>query len=123
MTNNEILVEKDAKKIIWKKTIHQEEIIEITIISGDEKSNEVSSKEYVKYVLPILRVESHEASTIDDTAIRKELANMIGLIELPSINPESIDDLTGLFDDILEDEEEYDGVKLLKTYRKIHDMK
>ena len=52
---------------------------------------------------------------MDDSKIREELAKMIGLDAVPEIDPNAIDKLDGLFDDLIDGPT--DCVQLLKEFR------
>lgn len=52
---------------------------------------------------------------MDDSKIREELAKMIGLDAVPEIDPNAIDKLDGLFDDLTDGPT--DCVQLLKEFR------
>lgn len=65
-------------------------------------------------------------TVIDDSKVREELARMIGLDAVPEIDPNAIDKLDGLLDDLVDGP--VDSVQFLKEarigdfYRKYRDL-
>lgn len=62
--------------------------------------------------------ETVESMSLDDLECRKELKKLLGLQSLPERIEESFDNLYGLFDDLLEPDEEVDTTKWVKSLRR-----
>ena len=109
-------------RLIWrKKIIKTEEIIEIYSPytgSMDERTIQIERDYPTLTTFPISSAaESDDSLRILDEENRLQVAKMIGLDRIPEIDPNAIDESSGILDHLFEDEEETDSVKLVKNMR------
>ena len=110
------------KRRITKKTIIYEEIEEVEEIEvydyGSKPPNFTLLEHPELISIPLLEsIESKEALEIDDFDLRKELAELIGLHEVPEKSEKSFEEICGIFDDITFTED-VDVVKWIKSLRR-----
>ena len=126
--SGEIVVEEERELRLRKVTIRETVTTKTKTITIQEFEQPTDKQPIIKSLEfePVTYVsrrthpseESYEAISIDDLECRKELAQIVGLPTVPEKRSNAFNELYGIFDEIVEAEEEVNVTEWVKSLRR-----